>query len=149
MKNMFGYARVIVPFIWIGFICSISFMESWIKFTAPNVSLLTGLSIGHVVFSALNKVELLFAIILALAIFLEKQENWRINFSYLIAVIILFTQSIWILPFLSGRIDVYQAGNTPPPSSVHLYFVALEVLKTAALFIYGIKQLTLWKTSLR
>ena len=46
-----------IAFIWAGFVCAISFMEAWLKFRAPGVTLPVGLSIGRLIFSALNKVE--------------------------------------------------------------------------------------------
>ena len=48
---------IISIFIWLGFVGAISFMEAWIKFQAPGVTLPVGLGIGRLVFAALNKVE--------------------------------------------------------------------------------------------
>ncbi|MDY0090288.1 MAG: hypothetical protein RBR78_07970, partial [Flavobacteriaceae bacterium] len=48
-------------FLWIGFVCAISFMEAWLKFRAPGVTIPLGLGIGRLVFNALNKVEWIFA----------------------------------------------------------------------------------------
>jgi len=47
---------VIVAFLWIGFVAAISFMEAWIKFQAPGITVPLGLGIGKIVFAALNKV---------------------------------------------------------------------------------------------
>jgi hypothetical protein len=47
---------------------------------------------------------------------------------------------------LSERVDIYLDGSTPPPSSIHLVFIALEGIKTIVLIMYGIKHLTVWKT---
>jgi hypothetical protein len=146
MKLIFKYAQVSIPFIWVGFICAISFMEAWLKFTPPNVSLVIGLSIGKVVFSALNKVELVAAILLGVFLLFERQWNWHSEIFYMMAIVILFIQSIWILPLLSERVDIYLDGSTPPPSSIHLVFIALEGIKTIVLIMYGIKHLTVWKT---
>lgn len=46
----------IIPciFLWLGFVCAISFMEAWLKFRAPHVTLVIGLSIGRLIFSALK-----------------------------------------------------------------------------------------------
>lgn len=52
-------------FLWIGFVCAISFMEAWVKFRAPGVTLPLGLGIGSLVFKALNKAEWVFAILMA------------------------------------------------------------------------------------
>jgi hypothetical protein len=51
-------------FFWAGFVCSISFMEAWLKFRAPGVTLPVGLSIGKLVFTALNRMEWVFVFIL-------------------------------------------------------------------------------------
>ena len=37
-------------FLWIGFVSAISFMEAWLKFRAPGVTLTLGLGIGRLVF---------------------------------------------------------------------------------------------------
>ena len=47
---------LICTFLWIGFVCAISFMEAWLKFRAPGISVPLGLGIGRLVFNALNKV---------------------------------------------------------------------------------------------
>lgn len=146
MKLIFKYAQVSIPFIWVGFICAISFMEAWLKFTPPNVSLIVGLSIGKVVFSALNKVELVATILLGVILLFDRQWNWHSEIFFMMAIAILFIQSLWILPTLSERLDIYLAGSTPPPSFIHLVFIALEGIKTTVLIMYGIKHLTVWKT---
>lgn len=137
------YIITSVPFIWIGFVCAISFMEAWLKFTAPMVTLTTGLSIGKVVFTALNRVEWSFALTLMMCLLLTKAVLKR-EVYFLTALIILLLQSVWILPVLSEGADAYISGDTPPSSSVHAYFILLEAFKVIALLIYGYKQLTLW-----
>lgn len=42
-------------FLWSGCIIAISFMESWLKFRAPGVTLPIGLSIGKLVLRHLTK----------------------------------------------------------------------------------------------
>ena len=41
-------------FTWIGFVCAISFLEAWLKFRAPGVTVPIGLGIGRLVFGALK-----------------------------------------------------------------------------------------------
>ena len=64
---------IIVIFLWAGFICAISFMESWLKFRAPGITMPVGLSIGKLVFSALNKIEWIFTFVIVINIFCEHQ----------------------------------------------------------------------------
>jgi len=40
---------------WLGMILGISFLEAPLKFQAPNMTLVLGLGVGKLVFSALNK----------------------------------------------------------------------------------------------
>jgi uncharacterized membrane protein (DUF485 family) len=54
---------LICTFLWIGFVCAISFMEAWLKFRAPGITVPLGLGIGRLIFNALNKVELVFALV--------------------------------------------------------------------------------------
>ncbi len=66
-------------FVWIGFVSAISFIESWLKFKAPGITIRLGLGIGKLVFNALNKIEWLFAgIIITCLLFVE--QTFDLNF---------------------------------------------------------------------
>ena len=58
MRRFALYAFVIT-LLWLGFVCAISFVEAPLKFKAPGVELKHALSIGRLVFHALNRVELI------------------------------------------------------------------------------------------
>lgn len=147
MKQVLSTLSVAVTFVWAGFVGAISFMEAWLKFTAPGVTLVAGLSIGKVIFTALNRVEIIFALVLLITL-TARQTQWSFADAGLpvLIILILFVQSIWVLPMLSTRINIYLAGNTPGPSNLHYYFLALESAKLIALLCYGFKQLIPWRT---
>lgn len=124
-------------FIWIGFVGAISFMEAWLKFQAPGITLELGLSIGSLVFSALNKVEL----VLALIILIEILRTWS-SFSMrriwlLVPIAILLLGTFWLLPQLNSRAMTIVQGLPVQRSNLHFYFVLLEVLKVATLAVFG------------
>ncbi len=126
-------------FIWIGFVCSISFMEAWLKFRAPGVNLALGLSIGKLVFSALNKVEWFFSVIIAVSLLLGGQHILKgKNNLFMIAIVLLILQTFWMLPILNQRADLYMKGLEADKSLVHIYYVAAELAKTVLLFIFGL-----------
>ena len=129
-------------FIWIGFIASISFMEAWLKFTAPGISLLQGLAIGQIVFGALNKVELSIATIIVMSYLPDKFRLLYTNWFLLLALAALAAQSVHVLPALSQRIDMHLNGEPVPPSSLHTVYIGLEVIKVVTLLFYGYKQMT-------
>lgn len=125
-------------FIWVGFIAAISFMEAWLKFRAPGVDLPTGLGIGKLVFSALNKVEIVLALIILIQLALSNASLLtKSNVYYFIPVLILLAQSVWLLPALDARADMHIQGMELPGSSLHIYYVVFEVIKVVSLSIFG------------
>ena len=133
--------RIPLVFLWVGFVSAISFMEAWLKFTAPGVTLTTGLAIGQVVFGASNKVELIIALLLGALIAVDKPRSISQNTLFILAVLLLLFQTVYALPILSSRIDIYLSGKTPAGSSLHMTYFLVEIVKVLTLNIYGLNEL--------
>ena len=134
-------AMTILVALWIGFVCAISFMEAWLKFTASGITLPLGLGIGRVVFAALNRVEWTIALLIGISLWrIRWRFNPRILFFIVIPLFILLLQTVWLLPALDSRASIWIAGGTPPPSPIHWIYISLEVVKVLAL----ISLLVLW-----
>ena len=126
-------------FLWIGFVGAISFMEAWLKFKAPGVTMPIGLGIGKLVFNALNKMEWLFAIAIAACFLLFNQPVETLTiWWYSIAVVLLVAQTFWLLPALDARANALINGQTPKKSSLHWYFVGAELIKVICLLLLAI-----------
>ena len=136
---------LICTFLWIGFVCAISFMEAWLKFRAPGITVPLGLGIGRLVFNALNKIELLFAFVIILNIFLNTSDilKWH-TIVFAVPIVILTTQTFWLIPALDARAELHIQGQVVPPSNLHFYYVGMEVVKVIGLTIFG---LTLFKNT--
>jgi hypothetical protein len=133
---------IIAVFLWAGFVCAISFMESWLKFRAPGLTMPAGLSVGKLVFSALNKVEWLFTIVIVAGIFFNRDTQTSLDVLWLLIIVaILVVQTAWLLPALNTRAKAIINGKTLPKSSLHWYFVIAEFVKLSALIIFGINLL--------
>ena len=52
--------------------------------------------------------------------------------------LLLAMQTFALRPRLNARSDLVLRGDTPPPSSLHLVYIVLEVVKVAALLALGI-----------
>jgi uncharacterized membrane protein (DUF485 family) len=131
---------VICTFVWIGFICAISFLEAWMKFRAPGVTLPIGLGIGRLVFGALNKIEWVFAIAILVSIYTKPAITvLKSKIPLLLTIVILATQTIWLLPALDARAELHITGQHVAPSNLHIYYVIAEFVKVIALTIFGIK----------
>lgn len=130
---------LITVFIWIGFVCSISFMEAWLKFRAPNVSLSIGLSIGKLIFAALNKVEWLLGGIVTFAAILDNQKPKLAKSVFLhVPMIILVLQTSWLLPSLNENAEKIIQGMKASSSFAHFNYIFLETIKILSLFALGI-----------
>lgn len=144
MKNDLGKNGVAIMaiFIWVGFVGAISFMEAWIKFQAPGVTLEIGLGIGRLVFGALNKVEWILFLIGVMACmypFINQKIKPKVVWLPISLGIILLVQSAFLLPALDRRALDLIAGNTVPDSYHHLTYIVLEMVKMILLVGWGLQ----------
>jgi hypothetical protein len=126
--------------VWSGCIIAISFMESWLKFRAPGVTLPIGLGIGKLVFNALNKMEWFLAAVILISYFLNKPQVDTLSIMlFTLALLLLVIQTFWLLPMLDARANIVISGKELQSSSLHWYFVAAEVIKVGSLLILGLR----------
>lgn len=126
-----------LTFVWLGMVVAISFVEAPLKFRAPGVTLQIGLGIGRLVFRALNRVEVLFAVVIIAALAVSRPPV-SVTVTYAVVVIVLVIELVGIRPRLNRRSDAVLAGETGPRSRAHYAYIALEVIKTVALVVGGI-----------
>lgn len=123
-----GHSLVLISLlsIWLGMILSISFMESWVKFLAPSITLLSGVDAGRHVFSVLNKCEIV--LVVALLHLLEMQWSSvqlqdaynKLDLEWLHLLILLpislvcFLQTCWLLPALLSKSQQVIANASGP-----------------------------------
>lgn len=126
-------------FLWLGFVGAISFMEAWLKFRAPGVTITLGLGIGKLVFSALNKVEWILALaVLTNLIYTNQTIYSPKNIPYFIPLSILALQTLWLLPGLKARANLQIQGISLRSTNLHYAYVGLEIVKVICLLIFGI-----------
>ncbi|MBA9049694.1 hypothetical protein BJ996_006425 [Streptomyces phaeogriseichromatogenes] len=100
-----------------------------------------GLGIGRLVFRALNTVEAVCAVVGIVAVAVGAAPAWIIGPTAAAAVLPL-AQLAAVRPSLNRRSDRFLAGENLPRSRSHLWYVALELLKVAALLALGFGPLT-------
>lgn len=125
-------------FLWIGFVCAISFMEAWLKFKAPGITVPLGLGIGRLVFHALNNVELILALVILVNITFSGNGIFTVkNLWYFIPLMLLIIQTLYLLPALDARAEQHLQGQPVPHSSLHFYYIAFELVKVTCLVVYS------------
>lgn len=129
---------IAVTFMWLGMVGGISFVEAPLKFCAPNVTLQIGLSIGRLVFRALNALELVLAVAIAVTFVVQRPPTGALA-AFAVAVVMLIIQLLGVRPQLNRRSDEVLAGLNPSRRSrAHYVYVGLELVKVAALLTLGI-----------
>ena len=132
--------KLVIPasFIWLGLILGISFIEAPLKFQAPGITIPLGLGIGRLVFSAVNKLELLLMVI-AFFSALSSNRVLKIGFySIIILALILLFQTLYLLPALDERAELVLQGQLIPPSFHHQLYIVLETIKLILLLFSGL-----------
>ncbi len=129
--------QIAIPFIWFGMVGAISFMETPLKFRAPNITLALGLGIGKIVFQMLNRIEIVFAVLMLGLLFFARPAGVFALYIFGAIFVLLLLQTVWLLPLLVARAEQVIAGTTAPPPKTHLIFIAFEVVKFILLFILG------------
>ncbi|MBV8786258.1 MAG: hypothetical protein JOZ00_06160 [Mycobacterium sp.] len=133
--------EVALTFVWLGMVLAISFLEAPLKFRAPNVTLQIGLSIGRLVFRALNTVEVGFALVIAAIAVSGPTPAW-VSAAFAVAVGALAVQVIAVRPRLTRRSDAVLAGSNGPRSRAHYVYIGFEAVKVVGLTVAGILLLT-------
>ncbi len=137
MTRLADGGTIIAAFVWLGMVLAISFLEAPLKFRAPGITLPLGLGIGRLVFRALNGCEVVFAAALLAGAALGGSPAARLPLAGL-AVAVLLVQMIAVRPALGRRTQAVLAGADRGPSTGHVAYIGLEVLKVVLLLTVGI-----------
>jgi hypothetical protein len=122
--------------LWAGIALGVAFLATPAKFLAPSLTLPVALDVGRQTFAVCNRVELVIgALLIALAPFTTRRGPWTLAFLPPIALVVL--QAVWLIPTLDARVGQILQGHAPPPSSLHLVYIAVEAFKTAWLALVG------------
>ncbi|MGH3468580.1 MAG: hypothetical protein ACRDQF_12725 [Thermocrispum sp.] len=113
-------------------VLGISFLETPLKFRAPGVTIPIGLGVGRIVFRALNLVEIVLGLGLAVILAAGTFTGWGLAWFVVIAVVLVGQLAV-VRPRLNRRSDRVLAGENLPRSRVHLVYIACEVVKAVAL----------------
>lgn len=134
---IFRILQIAIPFIWFGAVGAISFMEAPLKFTAPNITLALGLGIGRIIFQTLNKIEIVFALLLIFSFLMARPKGKSWLYFFGIAAVLLFLETVWLLPLLDARATQVINGTAEPFSHTHFIYIAFDAVKFISLFILG------------
>jgi len=135
---LFRILTIAVPFIWFGLLGGISFLEAPLKFQAPGITLGLGLGIGRLVFGVMNKIEIVFGLLLLISIIITKPKGKFVKISLGTVLLLLLLETVWLLPLLDIRAQAVIEGTGTPFSTMHVVYIAFDAVKFLLLFALGI-----------
>ncbi len=126
-----------ICFVWFGLTAGISVLATPVRFASQELAREVKFEVASIVFTALNKAELVALILFLIVIRLSGAASrwWAIAG---LLVLIVMAQSVFLLPELAARADMIVRGMEPPPSYVHGAYSTLELTKLAILFVTGV-----------
>lgn len=133
--------KYIITLIWVGMVLAISFMEAPLKFQSELVDTRVGVSIGRIIFTMLNRVEVIFLVIYTILTLVSGNFKRSYLLHMLIGIIVI--QTFILLPFLDDRAIQIVAQQPVEDSILHINYVLLEIIKVIVLLwvsIYEIKK---------
>lgn len=143
MTGLAGIVAIGVPFVWLGMVVAISFLETPLKFRTPGITLGLALAVGQLVFRALGVAELTLACALTAALAAAQALGGaRVGVAEGV-----LSGSLWLMllvqvgllrPRLDRRVLRVLAGDKPSRSLMHPTYIALEAVKVAVLLALGI-----------
>jgi hypothetical protein len=131
-----------LPFAWLGLVIGISAIETPLKFRAPGITTPLALGIGRLVFRALNTVELVLAVALAILV-AHAARGWPLVVFCAVAALLL-VQVFGLRPRLDARAVRVIAGDDVPQSRLHVVYIALEGAKLVLLPVLGAELAWRW-----
>lgn len=126
---------------WAGLVTGLALLAAPVKFTVPDLPERMALQVGQAQFGTLYTGEVILAALLLVGLVL-----WRPPRAVLLAagllLMLYLVQRLVILPPLTERTTLRIAGDSVGESSLHVWYIAFDVLKTAVLLLTG--GLALW-----
>lgn len=128
--------RATLAGVWIGLLGALSFIETPLKFLAPDVTLPIALGIGRLVLTAANIAGAVLLIALTVVSVLQPRVPRPTWFVLGGLWLVLLVEVALIRPPLNARTDAILAGQDPGASPLHVVYVVADVLLMLLLVCY-------------
>lgn len=132
-----GFTLTLLAWLWAGLVLGVSFVATPVKFLAPSLSLADALAVGRVTFAALQWIECVAVVALAVLVWITTPRR-RVLALLGVIVAILVCQYVWMLPILDVRVQAIMDGQHLPASFLHWIYAVLELVKVALLVVIGL-----------
>jgi hypothetical protein len=122
---------------WCGLLVGVSFLATPAKFLAPSLSMPVALDVGRQTFFVFNRAEWVLGAATAIVWLLGTRDRTTGMLAAITCAVVLI-ETLWLLPLLDARVGLIIAGQTPPISNHHTWYVVIEAVKVISLAVLGI-----------
>ena len=121
-------AYILLPALWAGLLIGVCFIATPAKYLAPSLARPVALDVGRATFTGWNDVEwLVLAMLVPPLLFAPAGRFTAV--ATLVLGVLLFIQSMILLPALNARVTTIQSGRKPAGSLDHRTYIAIDGLK--------------------
>jgi hypothetical protein len=128
--------RATLAGVWIGLLGGLSFIETPLKFLAPDVTLPIALGIGRLVLTGANIAGAVLLVALTIVSSLQPRVPRRAWYAIGALWLVLLVEVAVIRPPLNARTDAILAGQDPGDSPLHVIYIAADLMLLVLLVLY-------------
>lgn len=127
-----------LAYVWCGLVLGVSFLATPVKFRAKSLTRPVALDVGRTTFHAFGKLEwVLSVVLLVLALRVGSSLEPVDWFLIGLVLVIVFGQTLWLIPRLDVRVQAIIDGEELPRSHLHSVYAGAEFVKAIALLLLG------------
>lgn len=127
-----------LAYVWFGLVLGVSFLATPIKFRAKSLTRPVALDVGRTTFHAFGKLEWVLSVVLVIVTVQNRGALEPVDWFLIgLVLVIVFGQTLWLIPRLDVRVQAIIDGEELPRSHLHSVYAGAEFVKAVALLLLG------------
>lgn len=127
-----------LAYVWCGLVLGVSFLATPIKFRAKSLTRPVALDVGRTTFHAFGKLEWVLSVVLVIVTVQNRGALEPVDWFLIgLVLVIVFGQTLWLIPRLDVRVQAIIDGEELPRSHLHSVYAGAEFAKAVALLLLG------------
>ncbi len=127
-----------LAYVWLGLVLGVSFLATPVKFRAKSLTRPVALDVGRTTFHAFGKLEWVLSVVLVIVTVQNRGALEPVDWFLIgLVLVIVFGQTLWLIPRLDVRVQAIIDGEELPRSHLHSVYAGAEAAKAVALLLLG------------
>ena len=127
-----------LAYVWLGLVLGVSFLATPVKFRAKSLTRPVALDVGRTTFHAFGKLEWVLSVVLVIVTVQNRGALEPVDWFLIgLVLVIVFGQTLWLIPRLDVRVQAIIDGKELPRSHLHSVYAGAEFVKAVVLLLLG------------